>query len=162
GTSSITITGGSVVGSGLSTTGMSAGLVVPAGQSVTMGVVYTPVSTAPLAGTITLSSTASDPTIVINVTGTSTGTNSSLNASTGPITFSSVTVGSTSASTPVTLSNSGTSSITITGGSISAGFSTAGVSAGQVIPAGQSIVIGVLFAPTSAGPANGSLTLSST
>jgi hypothetical protein len=84
-----------------------------------------------------------------------------LNASPASLSFGSIDTGATS-SLGVTLTNSGNSSVTISGVSTSgAGFSASNVSSGTVLAPGQSAALDVTFAPTSTGGVTGGVTVAS-
>jgi hypothetical protein len=75
------------------------------------------------------------------------------------LTFGSQTVGTTSAAQTVTLTNSGTGSLTLSGLSVSGSYAETST-CGTTVAVGGSCTISVTFAPTSAGTQTGSLTLS--
>jgi hypothetical protein len=84
-----------------------------------------------------------------------------LNASQASLSFSSVNLGS-STILPVTFTNGGNSSVTVSGVSISGpGFTAAGVSSGQILTPGQTATLNVTFAPAATGSATGSVTVTS-
>ena len=84
-----------------------------------------------------------------------------LNASPTSLSFGSIDTGATS-TLGVTLTNSGNSSITISGVSTSgAEFSASNVSSGTVLAPGQTAALNVTFAPTSTGSVTGSVTVAS-
>jgi hypothetical protein len=84
-----------------------------------------------------------------------------LQANPASITFGSVKVGN-SQSQSTTLTNSGSSAVTITQISASSSaFSSSGLSLPQTVPAGQSVSFNAIFSPSSAESTNGSLTVSS-
>jgi hypothetical protein len=84
-----------------------------------------------------------------------------LNASQTSLSFSSVNIGSSSI-LPVTFTNAGNSSVTVSGVSISGpGFTAAGVSSGQIVTPGQTATLNVTFAPAATGSATGSVTVTS-
>jgi hypothetical protein len=84
-----------------------------------------------------------------------------LSASPSSVSFGSVNVGS-GVSQPISLTNSGTTTVTISEVSIAgAGFDASGVSSGVVIPAGQSATLNVSFTPAASGSATGSITIPS-
>jgi len=84
-----------------------------------------------------------------------------LNASSTSLSFGSIDTGATS-TLGVTLTNSGNSSVTISGVSTSgAGFSANNVSSGTVLAPGQSATLNVTFAPTSTGSVTGGVTVAS-
>jgi len=82
-----------------------------------------------------------------------------LSASATSLSFGSVNTGSLS-TLPVTLTNSGSSPVTISSVSVSgAGFNDSGVSAGTVLNAGQTATLNVSFAPSTAGSVTGSVSV---
>lgn len=84
-----------------------------------------------------------------------------LNASQTTLSFGNINTGSSS-SLPVTLTNSGNSSVTVSSVGISgAGFTASGVTAGTILKAGQSATLTVDFAPATAGSVTGSVTVAS-
>lgn len=89
------------------------------------------------------------------------GTGGQLTASTTKLSYGNVAVGGSSV-LPVTFTNTSGSNISISNVSLSgAGVSTVGVSSGLILSAGNSAVLHVSFAPSSAGTLNGSVTVTS-
>ncbi|HEY5393931.1 MAG TPA: choice-of-anchor D domain-containing protein, partial [Trebonia sp.] len=103
---------------------------------------------------------ASAPLIVQSITMSVTNSSSpTLSASPTSVSFGSQAVGSTSGTKPVTITNSGTASATVSGVSVTSGFSqTNNCSA---IAAGGSCTVNVAFAPGTAGATAGTLTVTS-
>jgi hypothetical protein len=84
-----------------------------------------------------------------------------LNASTTSLSFSGVTVSSSSTQN-VTLRNAGTSNITISTVSVSgAGFNVSGVPTGTILTPGQTAILNVTFAPAATGSVTGSVAIAS-
>ncbi len=84
-----------------------------------------------------------------------------LTPSTTSLNFSNVTVGSNS-SLGVTLTNSGSTNITVSNVTISgAGLTASGVSNGQIITPAQVVTLNVTFAPSATGGVTGSVTVTS-
>ena len=84
-----------------------------------------------------------------------------LSANPGSLNFANVNVGSSKV-LPVTISNSGNSSVSIGSVSLSGpGFSASGVSSGQTLNPGQTATLNVTFTPAGAGSATGSVTVAS-
>lgn len=84
-----------------------------------------------------------------------------LSANPGSLSFGNVNVGS-SASQQVTLTNSGTGNVTLSGMSFTgAGFSASGVSSGQILAPGQTATINVSFQPSATGSMTGSVSVAS-
>jgi hypothetical protein len=79
----------------------------------------------------------------------------------GPLNFGNVIVGTTSGSQTLTLSNTGTASVTGIGLTFTGPFSRSGGSCGTTLTAGANCTINVVFQPTVVGPASGSLTIAS-
>ena len=77
------------------------------------------------------------------------------------VAFGSILINTTT-TLPVALTNTGTASVTISAATAAGtGYSISGISAGQVIAAGQDAVFTVQFAPTAAGSPSGLITISS-
>jgi hypothetical protein len=84
-----------------------------------------------------------------------------LSANVTSLNFASVNIGSSKV-LAATISNTGNSNVSIGGITMSGpGFSASGVSSGQTLTPGQTVTLNVTFAPTSAGSATGSVTVSS-
>jgi hypothetical protein len=77
------------------------------------------------------------------------------------VAFGSILINTTT-TLPVALTNTGTASVTISAATAAGtGYGISGISAGQVIAAGQDAVFTVQFAPTAAGSPSGLITISS-
>ncbi|HJP74810.1 MAG TPA: discoidin domain-containing protein [Pseudonocardiaceae bacterium] len=83
-----------------------------------------------------------------------------LKASPASVSFGDVNVGSTSPAQAVTVTNPGTSAVSVSSISASAGFGETG-NCGGSIAAGGSCTVNVTFAPTAGGRINGTLTVNS-
>jgi len=123
----------------------------------------TPVESVSNSGThfsVTVSNTAGSVTSN-TATLTVNGVIGALNPSTSSLNFNNVTV-TTNSVLSVSFTNAGTASITISSATVSGvGFTGSGISTNQVVPAGQSATLNVTFAPTAAGSASGSVTVTS-
>ncbi|HEV2425824.1 MAG TPA: choice-of-anchor D domain-containing protein [Terriglobia bacterium] len=110
-------------------------------------------------GTLVLTDNASgSPTQTALLKGT--GVTSLVALSPGSLTFSSQFVGTTSAPQDVTLVNSGTSTLSITSVSVTAGSGFAQTNnCGTSVAAGSSCTITVTFSPTASGTASGTLSV---
>ena len=69
GGAAITISGISINGAGFSASGVPSGMTLQVGQGVTLSVTYTPSSTAPVSGSLTVSSSAPNPILVVSLSG---------------------------------------------------------------------------------------------
>lgn len=127
--------------------------------SCTISVTFTPTATGTRTGSITITDDASDSPQIISLTGT--GTAPSVSLSPTSLTFAKQLVGTTSKAKTVTLTNSGTASLTIT--SIASSGDFAQTSACPISPstlaAGANCTISVSFKPTAAGIRTGTLTI---
>jgi hypothetical protein len=132
-----------------------------AGQTLTLNVTFTSTTSGVATGTLTITSTAGNSPTTIALSGTGVAATLQLTANQTSLSFSNVTVGSTS-SQNVTLTNTGNSSVTISQVTVSgAGFGTGGVTPTETLTAGESVALTVIFAPTAAGSVTGSVTIAS-
>jgi hypothetical protein len=157
GTTSVAISQAVASGTGFSISGFSP-ITLNAGQSTSFTAKFAPASTGSDSGAVTVTSNATNPTLTIALSGT--GTQGHLTANPASVNFGSLVVGS-SGSVPVTLTNTGTASVAISGGSASGtGFSITGLSA-ITLAAGQSTSFTAKYAPTVTGAASGSISITS-
>src|SRR5277367_5352811 len=157
GNTSATISAVSATGTGFSATGLSVPLTLAANQSTSFSAQFAPASVGAVSGSILITSTASNPTTSITLSGT--GVQGSLTANPTSINFGSLLVGA-SGSVNVTLTNSGTASVAISQGSASGtGFSITGLAAPQTLVAGQSTSFTAKFSPTASGSATGGISI---
>jgi hypothetical protein len=161
GNASITLTAAQSSGAGFSVTGLSLPLTLNAGQSAAFGVQFRPTSASVISGSVSFTDNAAGSPQTLTLSASAVNASSTLSANPGTVNFSNVLVGNTNAQT-VSLTNSGTAAVTISlVNTTGTGFSVSGVTAGQQIAAGASASFTATFAPTSAGAASGSVTISS-
>src|SRR5580692_7174753 len=157
GNASATITAVSATGTGFSATGLATPLTLAVNQSTTFSAQFAPTTAGVAAGSILITSTASNPTVSVALSGT--GVQGNLTANPGSINFGSLLVGA-SGSVSVTVTNSGTASVAISSGSASGtGFSITGLTTPLTLNAGQSTSFTAKFSPTTAGSASGSISI---
>ena len=160
GSSSITISQAAISGAGFSLSGITAPLTLGAGQSANFSVSFAPKSSGSVSGSVTLSSSASNPTLTIPLSGTGAVAAGQLTVSPGTLAVGSVVVGS---------SKSGTGSLTANGASVTVTaattnnsvFSIGGLSLPVTIPAGQSASFTITFSPKTSGAVSSTLTVTS-
>jgi hypothetical protein len=128
-----------------------------AGASCTVNITFGPTAIGPFTGAFTITDNASGSPQSVTLTGT--GTAPVAGAAPGSLTFSGQLVGTTSASQPVTLSNTGAAALTITNIAASANFGQTNTCAGNTVLAGSSCTINVTFTPTATGVLAGTLTI---
>jgi ASPM-SPD-2-Hydin domain-containing protein len=159
GGANVTISQATVAGTGFSVSGLSFPLVLFPGASVTFYAQFAPQGAVNATGGITVVSNASNATLNVALSGTSTAQGQLTLAPTA-LNFGNTTVG-TSVSQTSSISASG-SSVTVSSASLSSGeFSMSGISLPVTIPAGQSVPVTVTFAPQSSGTASAVLSLAS-
>lgn len=160
GEGSVTISQIGISGNGFSLNGITAPVTLATGQSTSFSVMFTPTATGSASGNITITSNASNPTLMIQLSGTGV-TPGSLSASPTSEAFGSVTVGSNQTLSD-TVTNTGGTSVTISQVGISGGgFGLSGITAPVTLTAGQSVSFTVTFSPTSAASETGNITITS-
>ncbi|MFZ0734263.1 MAG: choice-of-anchor D domain-containing protein [Candidatus Sulfotelmatobacter sp.] len=156
GQTSVTISAITANGTGFSVSGLNLPAVLAAGQTATITVTFAPAKTGWIDGSITVTSTASNPTLQLGLRGTGM-TGNPLTAAPSSLSFGQVNLGSNSA-LPLVLTNAGSSSETLTA------FQVVGNSFGVSAPTlpitlnkGQSVTLSVTFTPQTTGLLNGSV-----
>lgn len=159
GTSSLSISQATASGAGFGLSGLALPLTLNANQSATFSAQFAPASAGGASGSITLTDTGSNPTLTISLSGA--GTQPGISATPSSLNLGSVTTGSSNTQT-VTLKNTGTASLTISQATVTgSGFSINGLSFPLTIAAGNTATLNVVFTPTAAGSASGSISLTS-
>jgi hypothetical protein len=160
GASSVTISQVGISGTGFSLSGITTPATLTAGQSATFSVAFTPQSAGSASGSLTVTSSASNPTLTIPLSGTAV-TPGALGSNPTSLSFGNVTVGSNQ-SLSETITNTGGSSVTISQVGISGtGFSLSGIATPVTLTAGQSATFTVTFTPASTGGLSGNITITS-
>jgi len=161
GTASLTVSQVAATGSGFSVGGVTVPLTLAPGASSTFNVQYAPTATGAVNGSVTIVSNAPNSPATVSLSGTGTASTSTLSVNPGSLSFGSVNNGST-ASLSFSVTNTGNSNVSISGMSATgAGFSIASGGGAVTLSPNQSTSVGVQFAPTVAGSANGSVTIAS-
>src|SRR6266571_439586 len=129
-----------------------------AGASCTISVTFKPAATGAAAATLTVADSATGSPRTAALTGA--GVTSTVSLSPTSLTFANQAVGTTSAAQFSTLTNSGTTTITISGETISGDFAFAGLgTCGTSLAPGTSCTISVKFTPTTTGTRTGTVTV---
>lgn len=143
--------------SSFSVQGITLPITLAPGQSVSFKIAFTPKTRGTTSGALTISTGQTDP-IALPLEGTGADPGS-LSASTSSLSFGSIQTGTTK-SIQETLTNPGTSTVTISAISASgSGFSLNGVSAPITLAAGQSVSFNARFSPTSTGAHTGAFSI---
>lgn len=134
---------------------------VSAGANCTISVTFTPSAVGSRTASLILTSNASNGPQTVSLSGT--GTSSTVSLSTSTLTFVSQNTGTTSPGQAVTLTNSGTASLSITGltlsGTNSGDFGQTN-NCGSTVAAGASCMITVTFTPAAPGTRTAMLNVS--
>lgn len=128
---------------------------VGAGASCTISVTFAPTASGSRNGAITITDNAADSPQTVIVAGTGVAA-PAVTLSVPSLNFSSQPVGTASAAQTVTLTNSGTANLTISGITESGAFTETNTCGPSLVPQ-ATCSISVVFAPTAAGTASGSL-----
>jgi hypothetical protein len=159
GTAAVQISSIAVSGAGFSVNGITAPFTLNAATTATLNVVFAPTTGGSASGNMTVTSNANNSPLTIPVTGT--GAQPGLSITPASFAYGSVVDGQTK-SQNFTLTNTGTTSLTISQLSVSgAGYSISGLATPSSIAAGASATFSAVFAPTTAGSLPGSITISS-
>ena len=158
GGTSVTVSQVGISGTGFTLSGITTPITLAAGQAANFTVTYAPTSTAPAAGSVTVTSNGTNPTLTIALSGAGSATAGTLSVTPAPIAEGSVFLG-TSGHASGSLTASGTN-VTITGATSSnSRFALSGVP--TIIPAGQSLPFTVTYSPLVAGADSTNLTFTS-
>lgn len=156
----VSITGASATGSGFGISGLPLPTTLTPGESVTFSASFTPQSAGNAQGNISVLSNASNSTVNLALSGSSTAPGQ-LALSPSSLNFGNVIVGKNQQLT-ASLAASG-SSVTVSSASLSGSeFSLSGIQLPLTIPAGQSASFTVTFSPQASGSASASLSFGGT
>ena len=159
GASSATISSISTTNSEFTISGATLPIVVGAGKSVDVSIVFSPTKTDWTSGDVTFTSNASNATLELAVSGTGV-TTTPLVSSPANLSFGTVTVGS-SKTMSVVVTNNRASQETITALTpYGSGFSVSGPSLPLVLTKGESATLHITFTPVQSGLEGGSVFIS--
>jgi Abnormal spindle-like microcephaly-assoc'd, ASPM-SPD-2-Hydin/Protein of unknown function (DUF1573) len=162
GTAALTVSQLSVAGSGYSTGNVTLPITLNPGQASTFNIQYLPTVAGSATGSVSVVSTAPNSPATIALSGSGVAATQTISLSATNISFGSVTTG-TASTHGVTVTNTGNASVKITqiGLSGSAGFSLTGAAVPLTLSATQNLTFNVVFNPSTAGNAAGSVALTS-
>ena len=157
----LTITQANVTGTGFSVAGLTLPLSINPGLTSTFNTQYQPASAGSATGSISIVSNAAVSPSVVTLTGTGVTATQVLLLSTTSVSFGNVNTG-TSANQSVTVTNTGNANVQISqitvGGT---GYTLSGATAPVTLTPSQKLTFSVIFTPTVAGSASGSVTITS-
>ncbi len=162
GTSPVTVNTIGVSGAGFVLVPGRLPAVLNPGQSMTLRVQFSPVTTGPSIGRLTINSNASPATDTVVLNGSSTVVPiPQLTLSNASLTFGSVTV-NTSSTQSLTLRSTGTAPVVIASTTLNgSGFAVTGGALPATLNPGQSMTLQISFTPTVTGAATGQITINS-
>lgn len=159
GNASLNITQASLSAANFSISGFATPVTIPAGQSSTLNITYSPQSSGAVSGSLSLTSNAPSSPTLVGLIGSGSAATPQLTVTPAVIGFGDVVIGVTNSQT-VQISNAGSASLTISAASLTGtGFTTVGLSVPLSLAPQQTGTFNVQFAPQSATSAAGSLTL---
>jgi len=138
--------------------GISFPLTITAGGSRSFNVTFSPLASGSSSGALSIVSNASNSQATESLSGTGTVPVGQLSIAPAPLSFGSVTVGS-SATQPMTLSATGGSVTISSAASSSPQFALQGISFPLTIAAGGSMSLNVTFSPQASGSSSGALSI---
>ena len=153
--SPVTISGVTPTGPFASPTSLP--VVIPAGAQTSLTATFTPVALGAASGQLSFTSTATNSPSVVTFSGT--GTQPAASATPTTVAFGDQNVGSQSANTTITISNTGSAPLTITALPVVGPFIASALSLPYTVPAGGTAQFFIRFAPMAPGPAAGTVTV---
>jgi hypothetical protein len=151
----LTVNQVNITGTGYSVNGFSTPIVLNPNQSVTGQVSFSPLALGPSGGNVSATSNSiNSPTV--NLNGAGVAATHLLSVSPATLTFGNVMVGSTIGK-PVTLTNTGNSSVTVSAANTTGDYSVTGIVLPSTVNAGASRTANINFAPQITGPGNGTI-----
>jgi hypothetical protein len=161
GEDSVTITQVALSSTQFAVSGMKMPLTIGPGQSANFQVVYTGATSGSSSGTLSAMTSRGGSSSKAKLKGSGRRAASTLSLSATALNFGNVLVNGSSTQA-VTVKNSGSSDIQITQLGVSGGgYTVSGVAAPVTLPAGQSMALQATFAPKTAGPSTGAITVNS-
>ncbi len=161
GTAALTITGIALSGTGAAdfSETNTCGTSVAAGSNCTISLTFDPATLGAVSATLTVTdnnNAVSGSAQTLSLTGTGTGPAVTLSATS--LTFPSENVGTASVVQPVTITNSGTATLSLTGITVSGDFSISNP-CGTSLAVGAMCTVNVTFKPTAIGSRTGAVTI---
>ena len=146
------------ISSGFAETDTCSGTSLTVGASCTLSVIFAPTAAGATSGSVLVYSNVSGGYATLPLSGTGQGV-ASLHLSPVSLPFPVTSVGATSASQTITVSNSGTGSANLTTPVGSADFPVSATTCGSTLAPGATCTVAVSFAPSQNGPEIGTMSL---
>ena len=161
GSAPVHISGESVHATGFSSTGLTVPLTITAGSYITLSVKFAPTGSGLFSGYVLFTSNATNGSAQYSLSGTGVTAAGTVATTPSSVSFGTVANGTTN-SQSVQLKNTGGTSVTISGATVSGtGFNLSGISLPLTLAAAQTSNFTIGFNPTSAGSVTGSVTIKS-
>lgn len=135
------------------------GTVAASGGTCTINVTFTPSYHQVETGTFTITDNAAGSPHIIKVQGTGVTSATAVTVTPTSLTFGNVTVGNTSPAQKVTITNTGTQTLTFNTFQTTGDYSETNTCTSNTLNVGQSCTVSVTFSPTASGARNGSLAI---
>jgi len=156
----VTVSSASISNSVFSISSLTVPFSLNAGATTYFAVGFKPTTSGSASGTLTLKNSSGAALLTVALSGSGSVSTQTLVPSTSSLNFGSETVGE-STTLPVKLTNTGNSSVTVSGVSItgSSAYSVTGGISGVTLAGGQSATLSIVFAPKSTGTFNSTITV---
>jgi hypothetical protein len=161
GESNVTISQAAIAGTAFTLGGLALPVTLPAGQSTNFTVTFAPQTAASVSGSVTITSNAPNPTLIVPLSGAGSNSPGSLSANPTSLSFGSVQVGNSQTQSEVVTNTGGSNVVISQGGITGPGFNLSGFTSPLTLTPGQKYTFGVIFAPQSVGSATGNISISS-
>lgn len=159
GSAGVSISQANVSGTGFSISGLATPMTLGAGQSTSFTAKFSPTTSGNSTGSISIVSNSPNSPLIIGLTGAGVASQPQITVTPTNINFGSESVGSSMSQT-VSVSNPGNAALTVTQLTATGpGYSVNGPTMPMTINAGSSASFSAVFAPTSSGSANGSISV---
>jgi Abnormal spindle-like microcephaly-assoc'd, ASPM-SPD-2-Hydin/Transmembrane protein 131-like N-terminal len=163
GTANLSVTQATVSGQGFALSGLAVPLSVAPGGSASLTISFTPTSATNFSGTLSLSSNAPVSPSTVALTGSGLAQTLQLSVNPTSLSFGSATVGTSTSSQSVTISNTGNSDVSVTQIVVSGtAYSVTGAMLPITLSTGHNTSFTAVFAPLTAGNLAGSISVVST
>ena len=136
------------------------GTVAASGGTCTINITFTPGTAEVKTGTFSITDNATGSPHIIKVKGTGVTSATAVTVTPSSLTFGNVTVGNTSPAQTVTITNTGTQTLTFNGFKTTGDYSQTNTCTSNTLNVGQTCTVNVTFSPTASGARNGSLSIS--
>jgi hypothetical protein len=157
----LTITQANVTGTGFSVAGLTLPLSINPGLTSTFNAQYQPATAGSASGSISIVSNAAASPSVITLAGTGVAATQILSVSATSLSFGNVNTGTSSTQT-LSVTNAGNANVQISQIAVAGtGYSLSGASTPITLTPSQKLTFSVIFNPTAAGSASGTVTITS-